>query len=70
MIPALGFFEAGLLRSKNIISVIMQCFSGLAVLSILWIVIGFSLTFSVNNGIIGGLEWVFLNNVHIESPLP
>ena len=69
MIPALGFFEAGLLRSKNSISVIMQCFSGLAVLSILWIVIGFSLTFSVNNGIIGGLEWMFLNNVPLESPL-
>ncbi len=69
MIPALGFFEAGLLRSKNAISVIMQCFSGLAVLSILWIVIGFSLTFSVNNGIIGGLEWMFLNNVPLESPL-
>ena len=69
MIPALGFFEAGLLRGKNSISVIMQCFSGLAVLSILWIVIGFSLTFSVNNGIIGGLEWMFLNNVPLESPL-
>lgn len=69
MIPALGFFEAGLLRSKNSISMIMQCFSGLAVLSILWIVIGFSLTFSVNNGIIGGLEWMFLNNVPLESPL-
>ena len=69
MIPALGFFEAGLLRSKNALSVIMQCFSGLAVLSILWIVIGFSLTFSVNNGIIGGLEWMFLNNVPLESPL-
>ena len=70
MIPALGFFEAGLLRSKNAISVIMQCFSGLAVLSILWIIIGFSLTFSVNNGIIGDLEWMFLNNVPLESPLP
>ena len=69
MIPALGFFEAGLLRSKNAISVIMQCFSGLAVLSILWIVVGFSLTFSVNNGIIGGLEWMFLKNVPLENPL-
>jgi ammonium transporter, Amt family len=69
MIPALGFFEAGLLRSKNSVSVIMQCFSGLAILSILWIVIGFSLSFSVNNGIIGGLEWMFMNNVPLDTPL-
>jgi len=69
MTPALGFFEAGLLRSKNSLSVIMQCFSGLAILSILWIVIGFSLSFSVNNGIIGGLDWIFLNNVPLDIPL-
>jgi Amt family ammonium transporter len=69
MTPALGFFEAGLLRSKNSLSVIMQCFSGLAVLSILWIVIGFSLSFSVNNGVIGGLDWMFLNNVPLDTPL-
>jgi Amt family ammonium transporter len=47
----------------------MQCFSGLAILSILWIVIGFSLSFSVNNGIIGGLDWIFLNNVPLDTPL-
>lgn len=69
MTPALGFFEAGLLRSKNSLSVIMQCFSGLAILSILWIVIGFSLSFSVNNGIIGGLDWILLNNVPLDTPL-
>ncbi|MGC1133815.1 MAG: ammonium transporter [Nitrososphaeraceae archaeon] len=69
MTPALGFFEAGLLRSKNSLSVIMQCFSGLAILSILWIVIGFSLSFSVNNGIIGGLDWIFLNSVPLDTPL-
>lgn len=69
MTPALGFFEAGLLRSKNSLSVIMQCFSGLALLSILWIVIGFSLSFSVNNGIIGGLNWMFMNNVPLDTPL-
>jgi len=45
MIPALGFFEAGLIRSKNSVSVIMQTFSGLAILSILWIVIGFQITY-------------------------
>ena len=69
MTPALGFFEAGLLRSKNSLSVIMQCFSGLAISSILWIIIGFSLSFSVNNGMIGGLDWMFLNNVPLDTPL-
>ena len=55
MTPALGFFEAGLIRSKNSISVLIQTFSGLAILSILWIVIGFTLAFGPSsNGIIGG----------------
>jgi ammonium transporter, Amt family len=57
------------LKQVYSVSVIMQCFSGLAILSILWIVIGFSLSFSVNNGIIGGLEWMFMNNVPLDTPL-
>ena len=36
MTPALGFFEAGLIRGKNSLSVMMQTFSGLAILSVLW----------------------------------
>ncbi|HEX5187363.1 MAG TPA: hypothetical protein VFV86_10780 [Nitrososphaeraceae archaeon] len=46
MIPPLGFFDVGVLRSENATSMIMQCFSGLATLSVLWIVIRFSLTIS------------------------
>jgi len=45
MTPGLGLFEAGLLRAKNSVSTIMQCFSGLAVLSLLWFVVGFSFVF-------------------------
>lgn len=45
MTPGLGVFEAGLLRAKNSVSVILQCFSGLAVLSLLWLVCGFSMCF-------------------------
>jgi Amt family ammonium transporter len=64
MTPALGFFEAGLLRLKNSLSVIMQCLTGLALLSVLWFVIGFTLVFAPDiNGIIGNLQWVFYNNV-------
>ena len=70
MIPALGFFEAGLIRSKNSLSVIMQSFSGLAILSILWIVIGFTLVFSLSyNGIFGHFDWILLNNVPINTSL-
>lgn len=69
MTPALGFFEAGLIRSKNSISVLIQTFSGLGILSILWIVIGFTLAFGPSsNGIIGGTQYVTLNNVPINNP--
>lgn len=64
MTPALGFFEAGLIRSKNSLSVIMQTFSGLAILSTMWFVLGFTLVFAPSqNGFIGGLDWLFYNNV-------
>lgn len=64
MTPALGFFEAGLVRSKNSLSVIMQTFSGLAILSTLWFVLGFTLVFAPSQGgFIGGLDWLFYNNV-------
>jgi Amt family ammonium transporter len=71
MTPALGFFEAGLIRRKNALSVIMQAFSGLAILSVLWIVVGFTLAFAPSQGpgIIGGLNWIFLNDVPIDKPL-
>ncbi|MFB5614894.1 MAG: ammonia channel protein, partial [Candidatus Nitrosomaritimum yanchengensis] len=45
MIPALGLFESGLLRKKNAVSVFMQIFFGLALLSVMWFVFGFSLSF-------------------------
>ena len=57
MTPALGFFEAGLIRSKNSLSTLIQTFSGLGVLSILWILVGFTLAFGPSqNGVIGGLD--------------
>jgi ammonium transporter, Amt family len=64
MTPALGFFEAGLIRGKNSLSVIMQTFSGLAILSTLWLVFGPS-----HNGFIGGFDWLFFNNVPFNESL-
>jgi ammonium transporter, Amt family len=70
MIPALGFFESGLIRSKNALSVLMQTFSGLAILSVLWFIIGFTLVYAPSpGGIIGGLNWTFFNGVPINKSL-
>ncbi|MDE1861622.1 MAG: ammonium transporter [Thaumarchaeota archaeon] len=65
MTPALGMFEAGLLRKKNTVSVFMQIFFGLAMLSVMWFTFGFSLTFGpdTGSGISGNLDWAFLHGV-------
>jgi Amt family ammonium transporter len=70
MTPALGLFYGGLIRGKNTLSVMMQAFSGLAILSILWFLIGFTLVFSPSlGGVIGGLQWAFFNEVPFDSAL-
>ncbi|WP_415281358.1 ammonium transporter [Candidatus Nitrososphaera sp. FF02] len=70
MTPALGFFEAGLIRSKNSLSILMQTFSGLAILSTLWFILGFSLVFAPSQGgWIGGLDWLFFGNVPFNDSL-
>lgn len=71
MIPALGFFEAGLIRTKNSLSVIMQTFSGLGILSTVWFIGGFTLVFGPSaGGFIGGGDFFFYQNVPIEDSLP
>lgn len=70
MTPALGFFEAGLIRSKNSLSIVMQTFSGLAILSVLWFIIGFTLVYAPSfGGIIGKLDWFFFNEVPFKTSL-
>ncbi len=64
--PALALFYGGLVKKKNVLNILMQCFITLALVSVIWIVIGYSLTFGTNPvipGFIGGLDWAFLNNV-------
>ncbi|HSB57177.1 MAG TPA: ammonium transporter [Nitrosopumilaceae archaeon] len=71
MIPALGLFEAGLLRKKNTVSVFMQIFFGMALLSVMWFTFGFSLTFGPDTGgIVGNLDWAFLKGVPFDDSLP
>jgi Amt family ammonium transporter len=69
MTPGLAFFYGGLVRRKNYLSVLMQCFVALAVLSIQWVVFGYSLSFSPGNGFIGGLQWFGLRGVGFD-PYP
>ncbi len=70
MIPALGLFESGLLRKKNTVSIFMQIFFGLALLSVMWFAFGFSLSFGPSTqGVVGSLDWVFLKGVPWNEPL-
>ncbi len=55
-IPGLSLFYGGLVRSRNVLSVLMQCFSITCVVTILWLLIGYSLAFDVGNSFIGGLS--------------
>src|SRR5688572_9451168 len=67
MTPALGFFYAGLVRRKNVLSTLMHSFFILALISVQWVLWGYSLAFGPDiGGIIGGLDWVGLNGVGIE----
>ncbi len=67
MIPGLALFYAGLVRAKNILSILMQCFALTAVLSLVWLVCGYSLAFSDGCPFIGGFGKMFLNGVTPSS---
>lgn len=62
-LPGLALFYGGLVRSKNALSVMGQCFSIAAVASVLWFVVGYSLAFSDGNDFIGGLDKAFMMGV-------
>jgi len=64
-VPALALFYGGLVRRKNVLSILMQCFIILCVISLEWILYGYSLTFAPDTGmgIIGGLDWLGLKGV-------
>lgn len=55
-IPGLALFYGGMVRKKNVLSVVMQCFTITCLVTIIWAVIGYSLAFSKGNGFIGNLD--------------
>jgi Amt family ammonium transporter len=68
MTPALGFFYAGLVRKKNLVSTLVQCLVIFAVVSIVWALWGYSLVFGPSvHGVIGDLSLVGLNNIGIHT---
>jgi Amt family ammonium transporter len=62
-VPGLSLFYAGLVRSRNVLSVLMQCFTITCLVTILWLVLLYSLAFGEGNAFIGGLSKVFFNGV-------
>ncbi|MDQ4049401.1 MAG: ammonium transporter [Actinomycetota bacterium] len=63
MTPALGLFYAGLVRSKNTLNTFMMCVAALAVATVMWAVVGYSIAFDGDGPIIGGLGHAFLDGV-------
>lgn len=67
MTPGLAMFYGGMVRRKNVLGTIMQSFVVIAVVSIQWILFGYSLSFGPDiSGAIGGLDWMGLNGVGVE----
>ncbi|TLX58711.1 ammonia channel protein [Stutzerimonas nosocomialis] len=75
-IPGLALFYGGMVRSKNILSVMMQCFAVTGLMSILWVVYGYSLAFDTTgmeagvtnfNSFVGGLDRAFLSGLTTDS---
>jgi Amt family ammonium transporter len=69
-IPGLSLFYAGLVRSKNVLSVLMQCFTITCIASVVWMVFGYSMSFTAHGSLnqwIGGFDNLFLSQVSRDS---
>ncbi len=73
-IPGLALFYGGLVRQKNVLNILMQCFILTSVITLEWVFFGYSLSFSSSTGFlapfIGGFDWVFLNGIGITDVSP
>ncbi len=66
-VPGLALFYGGLVRSKNMLSVLMQVFGVFSVVTVLWVILGYSLAFTSGTPIIGGLSKLFLSGINTGS---
>jgi len=72
-VPALGLFYGGLVRKKNVLSVLMQCFITLALVSLIWVAFGYSLAFSDTElipGVLGDFKWAFFSGISPDQLSP
>ena len=66
-IPGLALFYGGLVRSKNMLSVLMQVFVTFSLISVLWVVYGYSLAFTEGGGFLGAFDKLFLKGMTVDS---
>jgi len=66
-LPGLALFYGGLVRSRNVLSVLMQCFALCCIVSVIWVAFGYSVAFADGNGFIGGLSKAWLRGVHVDT---
>lgn len=66
-IPGLALFYAGMVRSKNVLSVLMQCFAITCLVTVIWILWGYSIAFGGEGALWGGLSKAFLAGVGVDS---
>ncbi|WP_414648849.1 ammonium transporter [Collimonas sp.] len=66
-LPGLGLFYGGLVRSKNMLSVLMQCFTVFSLIIVLWILYGYSIAFTEGNSFFGGFSRLFLHGMTPDS---
>ena len=66
-IPGLALFYGGMVRKRNVLSILMQCFAICCLMSVLWIVIGYSLAFDPGNAYVGGFGNLFLKGLTVDA---
>ena len=66
-LPGLALFYGGLVRSKNVLSILAQCFVIAAVMSLIWVIFGYSFAATEGNSFIGGADKVMLSGVDVNS---
>ncbi|RMD67914.1 MAG: ammonium transporter, partial [Gammaproteobacteria bacterium] len=66
-IPGLALFYGGMVRAKNVLSVLMQCFAITALVTVLWALYAYSLAFAEGNAFVGGLSKAFLKGVGVDT---
>ncbi len=66
-IPGLALFYGGMVRKKNVLSTVMQSFAITCMISVLWLIVGYSLAFTPGSSIVGGLGRIFMAGLTLDG---